>query len=251
MAYLALLEDVHAAAAAEMEDEDAGGEAEEPRERLRAEREFNDRTDLLAKSDSWLISRFRLPRHVLIWLCNRLDPLLRRPTRRSHAIPVHAQVLTTLGCLATGSFQRDNADRSGITQPSQSRCMPSVLEAIKSLTQEYIRFPFEDDQQTVIKREFYEIARFPNVVGLIDCTHVRIRPPSVNDYAYINRKNYHSINVQVICDANLSLLNVVARWPGGSHDSFIFSNSHVGTQLEAGALRGRSHLLGEYTGRSL
>ena len=66
--------------------------------------------------------------------------------------------------------------------------MLSVLEAIKSLTEEYIRFPFDADQQTVIKRDFYEIAGFPNVVGTIDCTHVRIRPPSVNDYAYINRK---------------------------------------------------------------
>ena len=124
--------------------------------------------------------------------------------------------------------------------------MPSVLEAIKSLTEEYIRFPFREAQQTVIKRQFYEIAGFPNVIGAVDCTHVRIKPPSVNDYAYINSKNYHSINVQLICDAKLSLLNVVARWPGGSHDSSIFQNSNVGIQLEAGALRGRSHLLGEY-----
>ena len=33
----------------------------------------------------------------------------------------------------------------------------------------------------------------------------------MNDYVFINRKNYHSINVQVICDAKLSLLNMAAR----------------------------------------
>ena len=97
----------------------------------------------------------------------------------------------------------------------------------------------------MIKRGFYEIAGFPNVIDAIDCTHVRLKPPSMNDYAFINRKNYHSINVQVICDARLSLLNVVARWPGGAHDSFIWQNSSVGTRLQEGALQGRSHLLGE------
>ncbi len=47
------------------------------------------------------------------------------------------------------------------------------------------------------------------MVGVIDCTHVRLKAPSMNDYEFINRKNYHS-NVQIICDAKLSILNMVA-----------------------------------------
>ncbi len=43
------------------------------------------------------------------------------------------------------------------------------------------------------------------MVGVIDCTHVRLKAPSMNDYESINRKNYHS-NVQIICDAKLSIL---------------------------------------------
>ena len=64
----------------------------------------------------------------------------------------------------------------------------------------------------------------------------------MNDYAFINQKNYHSINVQVIYDASLALLNMVAR---GMHDSFILQNSSVGTRLHEGALQGRGHLLDE------
>ncbi len=74
----------------------------------------------------------------------------------------------------------------------------------------YIQFPYDDGQQSVIKREFYEIAGFPNVVGVVDCTHVRLKAPSMNDYAFINRKHYHSVNVQIFCDAKLSILNMVA-----------------------------------------
>lgn len=43
----------------------------------------------------------------------------------------------------------------------------------------------------------------PGVIGCIDCTHVAIVAPPVNDEhhperIYINRKNYHSLNVQLV-----------------------------------------------------
>lgn len=47
----------------------------------------------------------------------------------------------------------------------------------------------------------------------------------------------HTVNVQVICDAEMRFTNVVARWPGSTHDSFILSHSSVGDRLQAGAGR--------------
>lgn len=79
--------------------------------RIRRERVFRDHDDFLAHDDDWLISRFRFPRAVLLDLCAELGPVLERATRRNHAIPVQIQVLTTLGFLATGCFQRELADR--------------------------------------------------------------------------------------------------------------------------------------------
>lgn len=42
----------------------------------------------------------------------------------------------------------------------------------------------------------------PGIVGCIDCTHVAIVPPKQQDplapeHIFINRKQYHSINVQL------------------------------------------------------
>lgn len=51
---------------------------------------------------------------------------------------------------------------------------------------------------------------------------------------YRNRHGYFSMNVQTICDANLRIMNVVARWPGSAHDATIFANSDVRQELERG-----------------
>jgi len=77
---------------------------------IRRERVFRDRHDLLAHEDNWLISRFRSPRAILLELCAELRPALERNTAGSHALPVPIQVMTTLGFLATGAFQRELAD---------------------------------------------------------------------------------------------------------------------------------------------
>ncbi|CAJ1057879.1 putative nuclease HARBI1 isoform X2 [Xyrichtys novacula] len=72
-----------------------------------------EREDLLQNTDEWLMSRFRLPRAILLELCEELRPALERSTARSRAVPVPTLVLGTLGYLATGSFQREMADRAG------------------------------------------------------------------------------------------------------------------------------------------
>jgi len=72
------------------------------------------------------------------------------------------------------------------------------------------------------KLVFHATAGFPNVVAAIDCTHMTIKSPSVHKERFVNRKNVHTINVQAAWD-NMKLLNVVAKFPGSSHDAFIWS----------------------------
>uniref|UniRef100_A0A8C9Z230 Putative nuclease HARBI1 n=1 Tax=Sander lucioperca TaxID=283035 RepID=A0A8C9Z230_SANLU len=205
--------------------------------RIRRERVFRDHDDLLAHDDDWLIGLFRFPRAVLLDLCTELGPVLERATCRNHVILVQIQVLTTLGFLATGCFQWELADRSGISQPSLSALMPAVLEGIINIGYRYIRFPYTAREQGEIKMQFAAMSGFPNVITAIDCTHIAVRAPYENKFVYVNRKNVHSINVQVICDSKLTLTNIVARWPGSTHDSFILTNSSVGNKLQAGAGR--------------
>jgi len=51
------------------------------------------------------------------------------------------------------------------------------------------------------------------MIGAVDCTHIPIKALSSNEKAYVNRKGVHIINVQAVCDANMRLLDIVAKWP--------------------------------------
>lgn len=77
----------------------------------------------------------------------------------------------------------------------------------------------------------------------MDGTHVWIICPHENEADFVNRKGYHSLNVQVICDYKGKWTNLVVRWPGSAHDSRILRTSQVWDIMEAGAIRG--NILGD------
>ncbi|KAK0136515.1 putative nuclease HARBI1 [Merluccius polli] len=66
----------------------------------------------------------------------------------------------------------------------------------------------------------------PGVVGAVDGTHIQIIAPSKDEDVFVNRKNVHSINTQIVFDATFYILDVVAKWPAGStHDPRILMGS--------------------------
>ena len=91
-----------------------------------------------------------------------------------------------------------------------------------------MKFPTGSDEELRVKRDFHALAGFPGVIGAIDCTHVPIiNPGGANSEIFRCRKGYFSINVQAVCDAELFITNIVARWHGSAHDSHIFRSSSL------------------------
>jgi hypothetical protein len=65
-----------------------------------------------------------------------------------------------------------------------------------------------------IKVVFLMAQGLPDVIGAIDGCHIPIKAPRENDSEYINRKCFHSLQLQAVCDDNLMFLDVYCGWPG-------------------------------------
>lgn len=165
-------------------------------------------------------------------------------SERVYAIPLKTQLLAYLSYLRSGGFQWCVGSLAGVSQSSASRIIEKFTDSLFDQCSDFIYFPSAVEERNIIKQGFYSIKGFPNVIGAVDGTHVGIKAPVTNSFAFVNRKQYHSVNVQVICDHNYVIQDVVARWPGSTHDSFIWRNSSIKTRLETGEF-GNAWLLGK------
>lgn len=108
------------------------------------------------------------------------------------------QVAAAIRYYASGIFQMDIGEGLNKSQSSVHRSALLVGNALNNLYDEFVTWP-SGEQLRQNKLLFYNIANFPNLIGLIDCTHVRIMRPSVDEHEFVSRKYYHSINVQAVC----------------------------------------------------
>lgn len=155
------------------------------------------------------------------------------------------QLLLTLRYYATGCMQITVGDFSGVHQTTAGKAIKKVTEAIASRRCQYIMLQDSEEDKRKHQNGFYNMARFPLVYGALDCTHIRIQSPGGQNAEYFrNRKGYFSLNTQAVCNSDLKFSNIVARWPGASHDSTIFQNSRLCAIFESGQM-GQLVLLGD------
>ena len=165
---------------------------------------FRDRDNPLDYlDDTDIIRKYILSRPLITNLCRMFQRDLQRSTMRSHAFPVSLQVMVALRFFATGSFQLVNADVYNISRANVSHISRDVTACLIRVCNQFIKMPTDQAELHTIMQGFYDIANFPNIVGAIDGTHVRIKSPSTDVHLYVNRKNYHSINVQGVCDRQI------------------------------------------------
>ena len=115
--------------------------------------------------------------------------------RRGALTPI-LQIMLTLRFYATGTFQDTVAELIGVDQSTASRTIARVTDALVVQAREWICLPSQREADCT-KEKFFAMQGFPNVIGCIDGTHVRIQAPREYEHEFVNRKNFHSINVQV------------------------------------------------------
>lgn len=88
-------------------------------------------------------------------------------------------------------------------------------------------------QQTFknIAGEFWEKWNMPNCIGSIDGKHVRIKSPQHSGSLFFNYKNYFSIVLLAIVDANCKFIAIDVGSYGKEGDSSIFKKSAMGRKI--------------------
>lgn len=126
------------------------------------------------------------------------------------------------------------------------RALRRVTYALHCVSPRFIKWPKDQDALIVMER-FQQLCGFPNVIGAIDGTHIRIRAPVEDANSYINRKGFHSLNVQVICDSRGLFTHCYAGQVGSVHDTRVFRNSPVARFLEfpENYFPNNSHIIGD------
>lgn len=150
-------------------------------------------------NESELRMRYRFGRESILFITNLVFDDLRRKSKRSHALCPLDQVLIALRFYASGSFLQVIGDTFGVDKATVSRVVFSVTQALITHRDEFIKWPSNEELQEV-KNAFFQRGGFPGVIGCIDGSHIRIQAPHEYEKSYVNRKNYHSINVQAICN---------------------------------------------------
>lgn len=178
--------------------------------------------------------RFRFSKATILWLHELIGHDLEPTTRRRKSISAINKILITMRYLATGSFQQLVGDTVAVHKSTVCVVIKSVIQKIAQLKPQFIKMPNREELHNV-QLKFYRKRRMPRVIGAIDCSHIRIESPGgPNAEIFRNRKGFFSINVQAVCDADLQIRNIVARWPGSVHDSTIFNDSSLCAHLERG-----------------
>ncbi|KAK4884252.1 hypothetical protein RN001_000523 [Aquatica leii] len=197
-------------------------------------RQIYQRNDYFHSLDDFAFrKRFRLTRECVLHLLTLIEHHLEYPLDINNCVSPMNQLLVCLRMYSTGGHLQMIADFAGMHYSTVSRIVKRVSEAIASLYPQHVKFPATELELKKCQQDFYNVASFPRVIGAIDCTHISIQSPGGNDAEiYRNRKQYFSINVQAICNSNLKLMNVVARWPGSVHDATIFRHSNIYNRFE-------------------
>jgi hypothetical protein len=146
------------------------------------------------------------------------------PSNKKCAPNVRAQ--RGLFCLFYSFFDRSVCERFNMAKSTLSVAFERIVKALRLLARQFIKWPNQQEMQQ-IENGFYQMSGIRKIIGAIDGTYIKIDAPAADQDAYINRKCYHSITLQAICDNKMRFIDCFAGYPSSVHDARIFRNSPI------------------------
>ena len=113
-----------------------------------------------------------------------------------------------------------------------SDIIAETTEAIWTILQnDYMEIPSTEKWKHISNR-FYEIWNMPNCLGAMDGKHIRIQQLPNSGSTNYNYKNYHSIILFAVCDADGLFTMIETGYAGRNSDGGVFRASSLSYWLE-------------------
>uniref|UniRef100_A0A4W6FZ50 DDE Tnp4 domain-containing protein n=1 Tax=Lates calcarifer TaxID=8187 RepID=A0A4W6FZ50_LATCA len=177
----------------------------------------NQNQNPLVYPDGILYERYRFSSDGIQHLCHLLGSDVSNATHLSNALTVEQTVCLGLRYLATGHFMYSIGDAEHLSKNTICRAVRRVVLALSKLLDAFIVLC------NAIKELFASQVIVVQIFVIADI---------------VNRKSFHSINIQMTCDHHLTVTSLETQWPGSVHDSQILRESSLGQRFEQGDFDG-------------
>lgn len=184
---------------------------------------------ILNYSEKDFRSHFRLNRKTILFLIELYENSGYPPTHhhggREKVGPAKEMYILVWNLSNTETF-RQIADRFGISKGTCWTVVNRALTWIVSISSEFISWPNREEQNDM-SSSFEAIYRVPGIIGIIDCSHIKIKAPKLDPILFFNYKKYYSIKIQAITDLQLRFIDIYVGEADSLHDLRVFRRSPI------------------------
>ena len=195
--------------------------------------------------DRWK-KNFRMSRDLFMSVLDELRPFLTPKPNSAHdrALTAEKKLAMTLYYLKDTGSLKMTANSFGVAICTVSSVIYQVCHSISTyLGPKYLHLPRNEKEIRQKVGEFEAKYGMPQCFGCIDGTRIPISSPSENSQDYFCYKQFHSLNVQAVCDFRGLFMDIECRWPGSVHDSEVFASSSISMKMRNGGLPQTFHTL--------
>ncbi|XP_049866971.1 uncharacterized protein LOC126367485 isoform X2 [Pectinophora gossypiella] len=190
--------------------------------------------DYLHIVDSWSNAEFKnrlgLSRKTANQLINQLEKSGFIASHKFGVKPLEPKLCfyIFLSFLATTEPLTPIATRFDISISSTFRVIRRVVAWILTKLDDVVKWPQNLNEVRSICDSFQNKTGISNMLGVIDCTHIKIEKPK-NAREYCNNKGYFSIILQATVDANMRFTNIYCGEPGSTNCTRVLKKSPLFT----------------------
>lgn len=187
--------------------------------------------------DDYFRRQLCISRNTFTMLLNILRPRLTRQNTYMRDCVTPEKILAIgLYRLAHGISYVTTGFKFNVGKTTVYEAVQDVVDALCGIKEEYIKFPFTNQEIFATRQTFEGFTNLPNVVGAIDVTHIQIKNPTETGTDYFSRLDQHDVVVQAVVDGEKRFLDVATGFPGSMPESRVLMKSSLYQRIMGGEL---------------